>query len=155
MSLPTRNWAAAVVLALSALNTAGNMHLYYFLLMGVMAVYGVLALYCALKGRVVFDDERITMPAFYPFMKENLAWDDVNRAELTGVITYRNYLSLIIQKLLASIFVNVELHVTYRNVPGGAKGNFPVLERVGDKAAALRIIREKLGDRFTVYEGEY
>lgn len=156
-------WAAAVMLLLSAFNSmkyqttgvAGNMPIYYFALMGVMIVYGLLALRCALSGKVTFDDQQITMPAFYPFMKEKLAWDDVNRAELTGVITYRNYLSLILQKIFSSIFMNVELHVTYRNVPGGAKGNFPVLDRVGNKAAALRIIREKLGERFTVYEGEY
>ena len=156
-------WGASVVLLFSALGSmgsqatgiAGNMPIYYFALMGVMIVYGLLALRCAFSGKVTFDDERITMPAFYPFMKEKLAWEDVNRAELTGVITYRNYLSLIIQKIFSSIFMNVELHVTYRNVPGGGKGNFPVLDRVGDKTAALRIIREKLGERFTVYEGEY
>ena len=71
-------WGASVVLLFSALGSmgsqatgiAGNMPIYYFALMGVMIVYGLLALRCAFSGKVTFDDERITMPAFYPFMKE-------------------------------------------------------------------------------------
>ena len=134
---------------------AGNWSLYYWILCGVLILYGLAALYCAFTSKATFDDERMTIPGFYPFMTEKLAWDEIDRAELTGVITYRSYITLIIKKIFASFFANIELHVTRRNAPGMPAANFPVLERVADKKTALRIIRDKLGKRFTVYEGQY
>lgn len=118
-------------------------------------IYALIALYLAFTSQVTFDEQGISMPGSYPFTHEKLAWEDVSRAELTGVITYRYFIERIIKSIFSSAFANAELHVTYRNLPGGATGNFAILNRVGDKATALRIIREKLGDRFTVYQGEY
>ncbi|WP_417153108.1 hypothetical protein [Rikenella microfusus] len=150
-------WGVAVVLFLSAGGgeAAGGWDTYYWILCAVMALYGLAALYCAFTRKATFDNERITIPGFYPFMTEKLAWDDIDRAELTGVITYRSYIALIFKKIFASFFAHTELHVTRRSAPGVAAANFPVLERVADRKTALRIIRDKLGKRFTVYEGKY
>lgn len=129
---------------------------YMVLVSVVAAAYAVLSLFMAFTSTVTFDNTGISMPGFYPFMREKLAWEDVSRAELTGVITYRGIIERIFKNIFSSIFANAELHVTYRNVPGVTSGNnFPIFNRVGDKKTALRIIREKLGERFTVYQGEY
>ena len=150
-------WGISVILFLTAPSNefAGNWSLYYWILCGVLILYGLAAFYCAFTSKATFDDERMTIPGFYPFMTEKLAWDEIDRAELTGVITYRSYVTLIIKKIFASFFANIELQVTRRNAPGMPAANFPVLERVADKKTALRIIRDKLGKRFTVYEGQY
>lgn len=151
-------WAIALIMTVAQLKnpSAGGWQTYYLLINVVLAIYGLAALLAAFSAKVVIDDEKIAIPAFYPFMTEKLRWEDIDRAELTGVITYRYYITLIVKKLLPSIFANIELHVTYRNsLMPGAKGNFPIFQRVGDRATALKIIREKLGNRFLVYEGEY
>lgn len=147
----TQVGVAALVAVMLFLSTRESSSVYYSLIMVGAAIYAILALYMAFTQKVTFDQTGITMPGVYPFMKERLAWDDVQSAELTGVITYRSYLVLIIKKIFSSVFANLELNVVHRSISGGGKCNFPIFDRVSDKATALRIIREKLGDRFCLY----
>lgn len=61
-------WGVAVVLFLSAGGgeAAGGWNTYYWILCAVMALYGLAALYCAFTRKATFDNERITIPGFYP-----------------------------------------------------------------------------------------
>lgn len=131
-----------------------NMKLFSILVFGMLGVMFILGLVIFLTvgtARVTFDEEGITIPGFFPFMKEHLDWDNIQKAELCGVISYSNLLSRIIKTIFASCFMQVELRITRCDVMGGEPVDFPVLSRAKDTAMALRIIREKLGARFTVY----
>lgn len=142
-----------VMMALSYVSYANTYTMFISIGGGLFALA---TLYLAFTSKVTFDQEGISIPGAYPFMREKLAWHEVSRAELTGVITYRSFLERIFKSIFSSIFANAELRVTYKNIPTGGEGaNFPVFNRVGDKATSLRIIREKLGERFTIYQGEF
>lgn len=122
-----------------------------FGMLSVMFLLGVLIFLTLGKAKVVFDENGISIPGFFPFMKEHLEWDNIQKAELCGVITYSNLLSRIFQTIFASYFTQVELRITRSDLLGGEAADFPVLDRTQDSALALRIIREKLGNRFTIY----
>ncbi|GEM_PF-6342392 len=137
-------------------STGSSYHLYLIYAIAVISsIYAVLSFYAAFTAKVVIDDQGITIPGMVAFQSMKLPWDDVDRAELTSVITYSNYLILIVKKIFSSIFANIELRISYRSAPGREGVNFPVLDVVADRAKALRIIQDKLDNRFTVYQGEY
>lgn len=150
--------SAAVAIMVAVVTTLSSMSFSstYMVCISIgAAIYAIISIYGAFTSKVTFDEKGISMPGRYPFMKEKLSWDEVSRAELTGVITYRYFLERIFKNIFSSVFANAELHVTYRSCSSAGGMNFAVFNRVGDKATALRIIREKLGERFTVYQGEY
>lgn len=117
-------------------------------------LYGLAALIFAFTCKVTVDDEKMVIPGGAPFTKETLVWDNVKKAQIVGTITYRSYLSLILKKLLSFFFLNIELHVTYRDMPGSEGINFPVFDRVANRSEALYLIRKKLGDHIELYEKE-
>lgn len=117
-------------------------------------LYGLAALIFAFTCKVTVDDEKMVIPGGAPFTKETLIWDNVKKAQIVGTITYRSYLSLILKKLLSFFFLNIELHVTYRDMPGSEGINFPIFDRVANRSEALYLIRKKLGDRIELYEKE-
>lgn len=117
-------------------------------------LYGLAALVYAFTCKVIIDDEKMVIPGGAPFTKETLIWDNVKKAQIVGTITYRSYISLILKKLLSFFFLNIELHVTYRDMPGSGGINFPVFDRVANRSEVLYLIRKKLGDRLELYEKE-
>lgn len=117
-------------------------------------VAGLVIILGALPAKIVLDEEGMTIPGMIPFVKEKLAWDSIEKVELTSVIYSRNWLIGLFKQLFASFFAVVELRVVRNDVMSSSEpAEYAVLDRVQDKdrAAVLHIIREKLGNRFTLY----
>lgn len=124
---------------------------YYYLVIAFTALYGIAAVVSAFTAKVTIDEEGISIPGNVPFTKTRIEWEHIEKAELTGIIRYRSYLSLLVKKIFAFIFVNVELHIEDRRRPGAEKYNFPIFQSTSDRNKALCLIRHNLGERFRVY----
>lgn len=117
-------------------------------------VAGLVILLGALPAKVVIDQEGMSIPGTIPFVREKLAWESIEKAELTSVIYSDNWILGLVKQLFASFFAVVELRVVRSDVMSSSDPvEYAILGRVQDKdrALVLRIVREKLGERFTVY----
>lgn len=115
---------------------------------------GLVIILGAMPAKVVIDGEGMFIPGTIPFVKEKLAWESIEKAELTSVIYSGNWLIGLVKQLFASFFAVVELRVVRSDVMSSSDPvEYAILDRVQDKdrALVLRIVREKLGERFTIY----
>lgn len=136
----------------SAAGPQNNMIVYGIPAMVFIA--GMVFILGALPAKVVIDDEGMSIPGMIPFVKEKLTWDSIEKAELTSVIYSSNGLLGFVKGLFGSLFAVVELRVVRNDVMSSSEPvEYALLDRVQDKdrALALRLVREKLGERFTIY----
>lgn len=98
-------------------------------------IYSLTILFTLGQAKAIFDSEGVSIPTYLPSRKIQLNWDDVEVARIREITTPLG------QEIV------LEVSDTGRFDESTV---FPVMLEVKDQVKALRIIREKLGNRFVI-----